>query len=135
MIAHPPETVLTAGESLVGGEDDERVLVELVLRERLQDAADAVVDAADLGRVAPHRHRVVDVFAIVEQPRVGLVPRERRQQFVGVVIAVTIAGFVQQQLAETVRAVVGEEQEERLLRILADVRFDELARRGRSRGR
>ena len=51
MVAHAPHAVLPAHPALIGGIDDERVVIEAEPLERRHYFADAVIDAADLAGV------------------------------------------------------------------------------------
>ena len=68
MVAHAPNMVLPSAEPLIAREDDKRVLVEPKLLETVHHPSHAVVDAADLGRVASHGGHVVDELAIGHEP-------------------------------------------------------------------
>jgi hypothetical protein len=77
VVAHAPEAAVATGEALIGGEDDECVVVELVLCECVENAADAVVDTADFSGVALHGDVVVEVAFVSVQPGVHFFARER----------------------------------------------------------
>ena len=72
VVAHTPETTLSAGQSLVGSEDYERLFVQTMLTKCLQDLANTVVDAANLGGVLANDREIADPVWIVVTPGVRI---------------------------------------------------------------
>ena len=76
MLAHAPHAAMPTVEALVGGEDDQGLLVEPEVGQRLQDPTHAVVDAADRRGITPNGHVIVDQLLPEFLPRVDLLARE-----------------------------------------------------------
>ena len=63
MIAHAPESTVSAGHPLVGGEDDQCVLVESLSLKGRQYFAHTFINQTHLRSVVAHGGDVADVFA------------------------------------------------------------------------
>ena len=94
-----------------------------VFLQRLHHRADAIVDAADFGRNASDRSRIVDVVTIVQLPGMRLPAGKGEQLLVGIVCGMPILAVLQQQTAKRVGTVVGQKQKERF--VLAGLLIDE----------
>ena len=118
VVAHAPHAVVAAAQALVGGVDDQGVVVEPAPTKGFDDGADAVVHAAHRGRVPADADRVVDDLAVLFEPGVHGFAREAGQLFIGVVFGVAVDVGVGHVLAQAVRTVVRHVQKERALVVL-----------------